>query len=523
MKILFVEPEYRRLSARLRKIAEGSSGNNSNDETLWYPPLSFMKLARFHKSKGDEVVFVRGCDKSLLEQEGSFHSLELWDRVYITTLFTFHYDKIIKTINFYKQAVGGTLDKIFVGGIAASLMPKQIYEETGVYPVTGILNSPKQIGLKGTTNIDLLPPDYELLDNNLYAINDTFYAYTTRGCVNTCKWCGVNELEPSYVQYIDIKPIINELRNEYGDMSKLKLMDNNVLASPKLGKIVEDLVDLGYGRNQFTDTNPKKKRVVDFNQGLDASYFTEESMKLLAKLNIKPMRIAFDRITERRVYLKAIELAYEHGVTEFSNYMLYNFKDTPKDLYERLVINMSLNRKWANGTRRASVYSYPMRFAPIGEISGNGENRSRDYVRANSLKSRDWLENPIWTKRFVRSIEIMKGAAHGAISPTPELAQRTIGKDFQEFVTNLYMPEELLRNRSKHEKRIYDHEPKRRPGTGKIEEFRKFLLGLVKTQDESFVFFHEGVSANSSEVIRQSISACKDTEMKKWLKLYLKR
>lgn len=523
MRILFVEPEYRRLSARLKKIAEGSSNNGSNDETLWYPPLSFMKLARFHKARGDEIVFVRGCDKTILKQGGSFNTSKLWDRVYITTLFTFHYDKIIKTINFYKQAVGGTLDKIFVGGIAASLMPDQIYEETGVYPVTGILNSPQQIGLKGTDDIDLLPPDYELLDNNLYAINDTFYAYTTRGCVNSCKWCGVNDLEPSYVQYIDIKPIIKKLRKDYGDMSKLKLMDNNVLASPKLAQIVEDLVELGYGRNQYTNTNPKKQRIIDFNQGLDASYFSEENMTLLSSLNIKPMRIAFDRINEKKVYMEAIELAYEHGVSEFSNYMLYNFKDTPKDLYERLVINISLNRKWSNGMRRASVYSYPMRYAPIGEISGNGENRNRDYVKENSIKDRDWLKAPIWTKRFVRSIEIMKGAAHGAISPTPELAQRTIGKDFQEFLTNLYMPEELLRNRSKHEKRVYDHEPKRRPGTGNIEEFRKYILSLLNKQDERFAFFHESVSANSSEVIRQSISVCKDAETKKWLKLYLKR
>ena len=67
------------------------------------------------------------------------------------------------------------MHKILVGGIMASLMPEEIFEETGVHPITAVLNSPQQIGLGGSENIDLLPPDYEILDPNLCATNDTFY------------------------------------------------------------------------------------------------------------------------------------------------------------------------------------------------------------------------------------------------------------------------------------------------------------------------------------------------------------
>ena len=81
---------------------------------------------------------------------------------------------------------------------------------------------------------------------------------------NRCTYCGVSAIEPAYVEYIDIKEMIMELRKKYGDKPKLKLMDNNVLASPQFERIVEDLVALGYGRNQFTETNPKKQRVIDF-------------------------------------------------------------------------------------------------------------------------------------------------------------------------------------------------------------------------------------------------------------------
>ncbi|GAI24170.1 unnamed protein product, partial [marine sediment metagenome] len=112
---------------------------------------------------------------------------------------------------------------------------------------------------------------------------------------------------------------------------------------------------------------PYRERVIDFNQGLDATYLTEDKMRLLSKLNISPMRIAFDRINERDEYIRAIRLAHKYKVSNFSNYMLYNFEDTPKDLYERLKINIKLNQKLKRKGKKstASIYSYPMRYAPI--------------------------------------------------------------------------------------------------------------------------------------------------------------
>ena len=115
----------------------------------------------------------------------------------------------------------------------------------------------------------------------------------------------------------------------------------------------------------------------------------------------------------------------------------------------------------------------------------------------------------------------MKGAAHGAISTTPTLALRTLGKNFEEFVLNLYMPEELLRNRNKHERKVYKYEPRRRKGSGKVEEFRSFMRSLLRRQDARFLLFHRAVSPNSVVDIRSALEDCKDKEMRKWLKLYL--
>jgi hypothetical protein len=532
MRVLLVEPEYRRLSASKKRLASGpfvalSAGKRESrdDETLWYPPLGLMKLARFHKDRGDEVQFVSGCDSGLSPQRTLLSPPVLWDRVYITTLFTYDFAKIVKTVSFYRDAVGGTSHRVYVGGILASLMPQALYEETGIYPITGVLHSPASIDLDGDVDIDALPPDYDIVDPRLYAINDTYYGYTSRGCVNRCLWCCVSKVEPEFVPYIDVKPMIRALRAQHGDKAKLKLMDNNVLASPKLKQIVADLLELGYGRGQCTDTDPRKARVIDFNQGLDASFVTEDRIKLLAQLNIKPIRIAFDRVRERESYLRAVELAHQYGFTQFSNYMLYNFDDSPRDLYERLIDNIGINEKWrsTNGDRAGEVYSYPMRYAPIDERSGSGASGQRDYVPPVPSESRDWLKDPAWTKRFIRNIEIMKGAAHGAITPTPSLARRAIGASFEEFIGNLYMPEELLRNRNKHERRVYDDEPPRQPGTGLVEEFRAFVLRLLRAQDAAFHAFHDAVSENTVQAVRRYLRKCEDPEIRKWLQLYARR
>lgn len=519
MRVLLVEPAW-------QKTKRGSGKQHQSEETKWYPPLSLMKLSRFHKNRGDEVRFVRGCDQTLFSEAGLFSPEDTWDRVYITTLFTFHFREVVKTINFYIDAVGGTTSKVYVGGIAASLMANDLFEATGIYPITGILSSAAMIGFADdNTNIDELPPDYSVIDGERYAVNDTFYAYASRGCVLKCAWCGVPKIEPTFHGYIDIKATVRALRNEHGDFSLLRLMDNNIIASRSLKQVVDDLLELGYGKGEVTNGKRPRQRIVDFNQGLDATYFNDETVALISKLNIKPMRIAFDRANDHKAYLRALELSQAAGVTEFSNYMLYNWKDTPRDLYERLVINIKMNEKWAaqgNGHPVGTIYCYPMRFAPIKNDSGQHENQRREMIWPDREPDRNWLARPVWTPRFIRNIEVMKGAANGAISPTPRLAWRTIGRSFEEFLLNLYMPEELLRNRNRHERTVHEGEPARKAGTGKIEDFRGFIMEILKEHGPRFRFFHNAVSANRTQRVRKEREQCRDREMKDWLGLYIR-
>jgi len=55
-------------------------------------------------------------------------------------------------------------------------------------------------------------------------------------------------------------------------------------------------------------------------------------------------------------YEKAIRFSHEFGLNDLSNYVLYNFHDTPQDLFERMYPNVRLNEELS-----IRIYSFPMR------------------------------------------------------------------------------------------------------------------------------------------------------------------
>ena len=104
-----------------------------------YPPLGLMKLASYHgpSDRGDHVKFVKGETPEVLEQA--------WDRVYVTTLFSFEWDRTADAIDFAIQAARGQQEHVFVGGIAASLMYEEFTDVprwSGVRFVRGLLDGP---------------------------------------------------------------------------------------------------------------------------------------------------------------------------------------------------------------------------------------------------------------------------------------------------------------------------------------------------------------------------------------------
>lgn len=406
------------------------------------PPLGLMKISFFHKNiLHDYVRFTKGKLPEAL-------SGTKWDRVYVTSLFTFEWKATIEAIEYAKTLVDST-DKIVVGGIAATMLPDQIFEETGIRPVCGLLNEPGKLSLPGDECIDQITPDYSMLDDvdYVYPFNNAYFLSATKGCGNKCGFCAVQTLEPKFIPYIDIKDRIKAIDERFGPKKDLILMDNNVLRSPRFNDIIDDIIAAGFGKGA-TYKNPRTgkivQRYVDFNQGLDALFLTEEKAKRLGEIALRPARIAFDHIEDRDIYERALRLCAKNGITELSNYVLYNSEDfggkgrkyhadTPADLYNRMRITLDLldelNAEYG-GEQRIAAFSFPMRYIPLSA-------HERGYVGSQ------------WNSKFLRAVQRMLVPTQGKGVCSRSFFEADFGKSPEDFVRYLSMPEKLIAARGK--------------------------------------------------------------------------
>jgi len=391
-----------------------------------YPPLGLMKISQYHKIKGDKVVFFKGLSSNLRKEK--------WDRIYITTLFTFYWNKTIRTIKYYKESVND-LSNIYVGGVMATLLANDVEKETGIKPIKGLLNQPKMLGYDDDIIVDTLVPDYSTLNqiNYIYPTNNAYIGYMTRGCPNSCPFCAVHTLEPVFKDYIPIKEQIKKIDEYYGPKKDLLLLDNNVVASKEFHKIIEEIKELGFEKGAKFNG---RKRYIDFNQGIDGRRLTRRKMKMLSEIAIKPLRIAFDDIKYEKTYKQKVRLAAEFGINNLSNYILFNFKDTPEDFYRRLQINIELNEEFERNGYKARIWSFPMKYIPLfGDISKN-----RKYIGKN------------WNKKYLRGIQCILLATHGVVGPKKKFFEKAFGKDVNEFKEIIIMPEDYIIHRDIHEK-----------------------------------------------------------------------
>ena len=536
-----------------------------------FPPIGLMKLATYFKLRGDDVVFYKGdmkdflinditndCVDKLKQLDGSinwklradriatfikyrkksdldkigledseyaillypwlehfknfYHKKEYikhpkWDWVGVTTLFTFYWKITIETIEFAKLLVKDKKN-LMIGGVLASIQPKEIEEATGIKPHCGTLHTPyKDIDEDNPYIIDELPLDYSILDEIDYEYPDSgaFYSYSTRGCIRHCAFWAVPILEPQYQSYLPLKERIERTRRLYGDQQNLLLMDNNVLASENLAEIIEDIRSCGFtpgakyvepnqynlairnlrlGMNDrayirkswkllkdlnemrslneeartfiyrvreengllhvntctkealiktYKDFAPyfekkyaKQKgrlRYIDFNQGVDARLFNDERVSLLSRIPVRPLRIAFDDIKTEKAYTKALSMSVNAGMKDFSNYLLYNFKDTPQDLYHRLRVNVDLCE-----TLDVSIYSFPMKYHPIRDE----HSHDRDYIGEH------------WNRKYIRAIQAILNATKGKIGRGVSFFEKAFGRNEEEYMELLIMPETFL-------------------------------------------------------------------------------
>lgn len=436
-----------------------------------YPPLGLMKLAAYHGPHGkkDRVTFIKGYDAGAEETA--------WDRVYVTTLFSFEYRRIAETIDYALKLVGGRGDRVFVGGIAASLMTDRFKAEPkwrGVRFISGLLSEPPAIALQldefsgdlYADDLDGLPiedliPDYSILDQveYRYPVRDAYFAYASRGCIRKCHFCGVPKLEGAQRDSASLTAYVNGIRERHGEKRDLTLMDNNVVASPRFREIIAEIRDLGFEAGatlRRPGERAASKRRVDFNQGVDARILCKDPMYLreLATICLKPLRIAFDHLGLRKPYEQAIRYSADAGLRELSNYMLYNFRDDPADLFERMWLNVRLNEEL--GIR---IWSFPMRYQPT------------------DLPERSFVGDG-WTRYELRSLQLVLQATHGVVSGEPTFFRRAFGGSVDAFRRILLLPQHFIFNREWYE----NH-----GGRGEFDDYTSAMARLTPSLREELL------------------------------------
>lgn len=442
-----------------------------------------------------------------------------FDIVGITTLFTFEWAITIDTINYAKQLCKNP-QNVFVGGIAASIIPDEITKETDIVPIEGILDRPGMLDADSDVIVDTLPLDYSILYEieYKYPTSDAYFAYMTRGCPNRCKFCAVPRLEPKYQNYIQLQSQLETTQECFGEKRNLMLLDNNVLASECYNQIIDEIVASGFGKGAtYVPSNPydiayknivdsvndrayirmmvelydtllsrcsnsnickdvtvrdelykriteaecdqvhtatksaildlhefiaplykkyayrpiARQRLVDFNQGIDARKITPENMRKLAQINIRPVRIAFDSWKEHGIYERAVRAAVAAGLTDLSNYMLYNYDEEPVDLYRRMKLTVDLCEEL-----QVTIFSFPMKYHPIDDPKWF---RNRDFIGEK------------WSKKFVRAVQAVLTSTHGKIGRGKQFFEAAFGASEAEFHEILMMPEALIIRRFEHD------------------------------------------------------------------------
>lgn len=158
-----------------------------------------MKISYFHKYiHHDYVRFAKG------ELPDAYRDKK-WDRVYVTTLFTFEWERTKKALE-YALSVVKDPTQVYTGGILATLMPELIADN---FPTIknnpGLLNKKGTLGLEHEECIDTMTLDYGILDDiadqYVYPAHDAYFTYMTRGCGMRCQFCAVQTLEPNYIPY----------------------------------------------------------------------------------------------------------------------------------------------------------------------------------------------------------------------------------------------------------------------------------------------------------------------------------
>lgn len=260
------------------------------------------------------------------------------------------------------------------------------------------------------------------------------------------------------VEYLNLfknKVKSKELIKRYNDI--LYYINNEKNKTRALSKVKKEIIEI---TEKYRFKN-KLQRYIDFNQGLDARLLTNRKMKILSKIAIKPFRLAYDSVNDEKMYRNAFKMAHSYGVKYFSNYMLYNYKDSPYALWKRLHSTILLYEKKSD----IQAFSFPMKYAPIDETS-------REYIGEK------------WNRKYLNAINIIINVTKGVVAKEKGFFYEAFGSNKKEFIEILTMPTQFIKYRMLFKKHGYIRRWKRKYRTLDSKERKVLLEYLCGLKDE---------------------------------------
>lgn len=234
------------------------------------PNLALMKLAYWHKSNGDDVVFERGITKGLFEPE--------YDVVYGSAIFTSSEKKIEQfRKNFPSAVIGGT---------------------------------GYDMNIKVESLIGCGEYEYENYDYDIYPEFKHSIGFTQRGCRLKCSFCVVPKKEGKMTVVNSIYDIWRE-----GTERKIHLLDNDFFGQEAWKERSKEIID--------------GKFKVCFNQGINVRLIHEEGAEYLNQMmymddqfKSKIIYTAWDNRRDESIFTKGIDIMIKAGINP-KNIMVY--------------------------------------------------------------------------------------------------------------------------------------------------------------------------------------------------------
>ena len=602
-KILLVEPNYKNK----------------------YPPMGLMKIATYYRNLGDDVTFFKGDLQELVLdntydallkqlyanddtvfwekykpqicqyiQRGTQEVLEsiplvndnviilelfkyyrryfrnkdyfkpenrIYDRVGITTLFTFYWDITIETINFAKKLCKDEKD-VMIGGVMASILPDQVEKATGIRPYVGTLSTPGQLDPGNDMIIDILPLDYSILEeiDYVYPASDGYLAYTTRGCINKCAFCAVPKLEPEYKDFLPITEQIKYTNEKFGGKKDLLLLDNNVLASCQYTHIIDEIKEAGFTvGSTFVAPNMFEIAVKNLREGYNERGYLKTVVRQYKQIISK----YGEKIQDIYDLLEANYLLNDYTAKKEAVFETY---DVVKPIFEEFYkkkgrkryvdFNQGIDSRLINDENMEKMFEIPVRPVRIAfdhwklhekyekavrTAVKHGHTNLSNYVLYNfedeplelywrlklnvdlceeldvSIYSFPMKYHPIedpkyfsnrdyigkhWNRKFIRTIQAVLNSTKGKVGKGKEFFEKAFGKDEEEFQKLLIMPEAMIIYRFYFE------------GIGLTDEWWNYYQALSKTQKD---IINPIIYSNSFDNYEETIS---DKECLKVLSYY---